>query len=575
MLTRSKAVKRAAEDEISTSPTKSPRRSAPTSNNASGNDNRTPFVDANAPEGEALNGVQSENENQAPPDGLRDVDKNAAGGETGGGSAATDVDQMAAPNKLKEQKETATQFLLQLLLLLEKRRVMKRGTTLMSAQPGGMLRLFELLADPNLAMNPYLDALPSEFIQDIGPVAHSAKEANQAKERLGAREAEVVPAGKAYNDALVQRSFAMLEITDNSEEAMRAHNATVAEAWEALKAARAARDEAKEEWEILARGVDWDCAAPFAKAEASLVAARQLVPAPGNQQDENQDNYSPRAARSDSRSCGQSRRREERAQREQRDENQDGHRNRAERASSRGSRRQDERRRSTGAPPCHKLIRQMQDDKQRLMEDARRHLCRMEKKFDGVRNHYYYHLDNFLHDKDAGRDVGTRSDFDRKYYLERKEANHRLTLAQQAWEFALGEADETDALTREQRVRYLDDWDESDHGEHEGNEHERDLIWEATEQVIEAWLDDEGMRETRSARHWHAMQEHKDEGGQTVGELEEIELRLLLATGRQRRLIDGWQAEQRRARLVVEAEIARAKADEQQELPWWQAWDGI
>lgn len=133
------------------------------------------------------------------------------------------------------------------------------------------------------------------------------------------------------------------------------------------------------------------------------------------------------------------------------------------------------------------------------------------------------------------------------------------------------EAEDADALTREQRSKWLADWDESDHG---SGVFVRDLIWEDKEERIEAWRNDERMQEAESERHWLYTLPQGRQEGKSIANFSDIEERNAQAIARRRRLIDDWQAEQAGTRKAVQEEMARLQGREY-ELPWWQVCTGI
>lgn len=145
-------------------------------------------------------------------------------------------------------------------------------------------------------------------------------------------------------------------------------------------------------------------------------------------------------------------------------------------------------------------------------------------------------------------------------------------MARQDWEFAVEEADDADALGREQRRRYLVDWDESDHG---SGRLVRDLIWECTEERIEAWRNDEQLVDITGAPPAPSVRSEVKQEGKSLAEFSELELQRSLATGKPRRLIDEWQAEQTRRRKSAEEEMARRKAAEDVDPPLWEICTGI
>lgn len=472
--------------------------------------------------------------------------------EANGEEERVEGEEPAADQTVEDQTKAA-QVLMQLLLILEKRRVMPSDTTTFAEQLVAMTRLCELAANPNLVSNPYLgdDILPYEFWWEMEEIKTDVAAANEAKQALEERETEVAACNKAFSHAVTERLYPLLRVREYSEEGIKAHDAAVEDALEKLHAARNKRNDARRLRDMRFRDVEASIGVPFQKAEERLVDAGHMKERKRRQQEAEQ----------------------QRPEASERYRSPDEERPHSDRQANSDTSRPRHRGRPREPRRARSLVDEVQQEKRRFLEHARLHYLDAADKFDAVRHNYHRELDGFLHARREANVSGTKTDFDHSYYLAREQANHEYALAREDWDFALERAEATGALTREQRRKYLDDDGSSAGG---SGRFVKDAIWGVKEEEIEAWLGREGMEATRSERYWPLMVEEPAQEGRSLAALSEIQRRAALATGRRRRMIDEWRAEQERTRRNVEVEMREKTWEERRaELPWWQVWDGI
>ena len=280
-----------------------------------------------------------------------------------------DEKEDASLKKSKEDRIASVHLLLQLSIVLEKRRVMRKVSNLLAESPEGMTRLCDLAADPNLALNPFLRVLPFEFYWEMEDVKKAVAAANTAQEEIKKREEEVVARSTAHKDALVQRAFVLLRFKEHSEAIMKAHDEAVGAAWDRLSQAREARIDARKKWERCLRIVDDECKIPLDNAEDRLVQAGHLHALPTASEDHSQgDNDHTPASSNEA----------------------------TEQPDAQKHQRGGIERESDLELPPRGILDDIKQSKQRFMERSRLRLIDAEDNFDAVRANYYRNLDDFL-----------------------------------------------------------------------------------------------------------------------------------------------------------------------------------
>lgn len=194
-----------------------------------------------------------------------------------------------------------------------------------------------------------------------------------------------------------------------------------------------------------------------------------------------------------------------------------------------------------------------------------------------ARNNYGQDLRRFLHAQEDGYLHGTKTDFDKTYYMEQC----RLLQEQaQAEEYAKEQRKlvrDIGAMHRSEIVSNFGTW--SDDGYlHEGEELaekiKEDIKWQITEEAIVKWLENEDLKAINKDSEWEIKEDRLDPGSKAIMAFPEDVIPPHpfddLAEGRERRYID--KLEVLRSRKFRPDYLA-AKALE--EKAWYQVWDGI
>ncbi|KAK3691787.1 hypothetical protein LTR37_018445 [Vermiconidia calcicola] len=195
----------------------------------------------------------------------------------------------------------------------------------------------------------------------------------------------------------------------------------------------------------------------------------------------------------------------------------------------------------------------IREENAKALRDAAQAWTEAEQRFDAIRDGYGERFASFLDARLKGHVIGSETDFDKSYYLDRSKASHDLGVAKDRYRFARREARRVGAIPRHQLTSDYGDWsddgydDASDYGRrHPGNELARELKIDA----IEKWKrdleveDDTGNMVKEEDRH------DLESGGKSLADVSVTSL-MDVAVGKHRTRIDKWTAHQEKLRAAL------------------------
>lgn len=193
----------------------------------------------------------------------------------------------------------------------------------------------------------------------------------------------------------------------------------------------------------------------------------------------------------------------------------------------------------------------IQNGKKADLRNARRAASEASRCFHDIRNRYHKELREFLGAKGRGEVIGTRTEFDATYFLERNRANHELGIAMADYEFVKQQARGVGVLRPEDITSNFDD-DPNDG--YDDISLQLDPVREMQREVVEAWRSNEQQKEVLSESKWNAQRLdglEGDAGPRSIGALSGFSFDQL-ALGKRRKLIDRWKAHQEKLRASPE-----------------------
>lgn len=168
---------------------------------------------------------------------------------------------------------------------------------------------------------------------------------------------------------------------------------------------------------------------------------------------------------------------------------------------------------------------------------AERAISEADLHFNQVRQTYPERLLDFFRRRDRGEIGGTKTDFDAEYFMDRSQANRTLAQAEAEFEYQKKLARATGALSL--RLHTSNFSDQPDDGYNSSELDGEDPMLDR--ERLEAWLDEEILNKRRDESHW---QTDIKESISDAPEWFDSRSQRRYATGKQRKHIEQWQAQQ-------------------------------
>ena len=161
------------------------------------------------------------------------------------------------------------------------------------------------------------------------------------------------------------------------------------------------------------------------------------------------------------------------------------------------------------------------------------------------RNRYYENLAEFLDARIAGKIEGTKTDFDRGYFLEQIKATHEISMAERRLDFAEREAQRTGALRLHELTSNFGEWP----GDDEAHSVYDDPVWDTKKQEIEEWRTNKQQEDIVIETKWHVEMSSRGDEGKSIKSASDIGPEDL-AEGKRKELLDKWKAHQEKLRAT-------------------------